>query len=312
MNGNFSESPLFVTLLSREQRLTRGAGNVICLKVFGLTLDANAQLTGERPADHLPKSKRPGLNNIGTMYSSMLLGGRGFERGRFLKAALAALILVGAVGATRAAVVKATGQISGVSLGRGEYAYTLTLQNTAASTADIGMFWFAWEAGEADFLLSEPTSIVTPSGWTATVDGGGAGDGYSVQFVTFTTPLAPGSSATFTFNSSDSPKLLAGPAPLYPQYPTLTSQVYSGHAADGVQDVFVVQVVSPSAGSVNAQLTGQNLVLTWPAATNVVLQQASSLSPTNWTSVAGTLGASSFTVTNVSTQTASFYRLATQ
>lgn len=137
----------------------------------------------------------------------------------------------------------ASAQMSGVSLGRGNFAYTLTLENTAASTSDIQMFWFAWEAGQADFLTSNPTSIHTPAGWNAVVEGGGAGDGYSIQFVTYTTPLTPGSSVTFTFDSPDSPRIMAGPASLYPQYPTLSSQVYSAHAADGLQELFVTQLV---------------------------------------------------------------------
>jgi hypothetical protein len=185
------------------------------------------------------------------------------------------------------------------------------LNNTAASTADIQMFWFAWEAGQADFLTSEPTTIQTPAGWSFVVEGGGGDDGYSIQFVTHT-PLTPGASATFTFDSPDSPKVMAGPASLYPQYPTLTSQVYSAPAADGLQDVFVAQVVSPGLGVVTNHLSGPNLVLTWPAGTNVVLQQTSNISSGNWTTVAGTLGAGTFTVTNVSSQTAAFYRLATQ
>lgn len=121
---------------------------------------------------------------------------------------------------------------------------------------------------------------------------------------------------TFTFQSTDSPKIMAGPADLYPDYATLTSQVYSAHAASGVQDVFVTQVVSPAQTNamqtLAAQASGPNLVLTWSAGTNVVLQQSSSLAPAKWTPVAGTLGAGNFTVTNASTQPAAFYRLATQ
>ena len=145
--------------------------------------------------------------------------------------------------------------------------------------------------------------------------GGGADDGYSIQFVTFTTPLKPGSSVTFTFHSPDSPKIMASPASLYPEYATLTSQVYSAHAADGLQGLFVAQIVSPPTaglGTLAARFDGPNIVLTWNAGTNVVLQQSSSVSPANWTTVAGTSGVGYFMATNVSSKAPTFYRLATQ
>ena len=142
--------------------------------------------------------------------------------------------------------------------------------------------------------------------------GGGSDDGYSVQFVTFTNPLKPGSSVTFSFDSTDSPSTMAGPAVFYAEYATLTSQVYSNPAASGVQDVFVAQLIASDLGSLAAKMNGANLVLRWSSGTNVVLQQSATLSPTNWTTVPGTLGASSFTVTNVSSGAPAFYRLATQ
>jgi hypothetical protein len=223
---------------------------------------------------------------------------------------------MGAAGATvQAQSILAAAQLTGVEIRSADYAYTLTLENTVASTSDIQMFWFAWSAGGADYLASEPTSIVTPTGWNYTVEGGGDDDGYSIQFVTFTTPLTPGSSLTFTFHSPDSPKLMAGLAALFPQSPTLTSYVYSAHAADGLQEEFVAQVVSPpsaSLGTLTAQINNSNLVLTWTAGTNVVLQQSSHLSPANWTTVPGTLGVGTFTATNLSANAAAFYRLATQ
>jgi hypothetical protein len=226
---------------------------------------------------------------------------------------MSGLILFGAmVASARAGGILANAQLTGVSLGRAEYAYTLTLNNTAASSSEIGMFWFAWAAGQADFLASEPTAVQTPAGWTGTVEGGSPGDGYSIQFVTFTAPLAPGSSVTFTFHSTDSPRIMGGPAALYPQYPTLMSQVYSGHAADGLQELFVAQLVVTDLGELAAKINSTNLVLTWTSGTNVVLQQSSKPSSTNWTTVAGTLGARIFTVTNFSGAAPSYYRLATQ
>jgi len=244
----------------------------------------------------------------------IFLGASGFRQNVFLRFCLSGLILLeGASAIVQARGILAGADISGYSLGRGDYAYTLTLTNSPGSTSDIAMFWFGWEAGQADFLSSEPTSIQTPAGWNATLDGGGAGDGYSVQFITFTDPLPPGSSVTFTFESTDSPRIMAEDAELFPGYPTLTSQVYSGHAADGLQEVIVAQLVQASSlGMVIPRRSGQNLVLTWGSGTNVVLQESSTLPSTNWTTVAGTLGKATFTVTNFSTNAAAYYRLATQ
>jgi hypothetical protein len=252
------------------------------------------------------------------MHSNVFLGRSGFTRNTLTSFCLSGLVFFSAALTTvHAAEILATAQISGVQLSRNNWAYTLTLVNTPASTSDIGMFWFGWAAGEADFLSSEPTAIKTPSDWTGTVDGGGPDDGFSIQFVTFTNPLKPGSSVTFTFDSPDSTNVMAGPATSYPQYPTLMSQAYSGHAASGNQELFVIQLVSSSAttnglGQVTAQVSGANLNLTWTAGTNVVLQQSSTLAPANWAAVPGTLGTNAFTVTNAPVAGGLFYRLATQ
>jgi hypothetical protein len=197
--------------------------------------------------------------------------------------------LFGAASVTvQARGILAGAQLSGVSLGKGEYAYTLTLDNYAASTSDIGMFWFAWEAGAADFMSSHPASIQTPAAWNATAEGGGGDDGYSIQFVTFTSPLTPGSSVTFTFDSADSPKVMAGPAPIYPEYQMLNSQVYSGHAADGLQELFVAQVVpAPGPTNLTIALAGNQVVLSWPTnAGNYALQTTTNfVSQASWTAV---------------------------
>jgi hypothetical protein len=63
-------------------------------------------------------------------------------------------------------------------------------------------------------------------------------------------------------------------------------------------------------GQLTAQQSGANLVLTWTAASNVLLQQNSNLSTTNWTTVPGTLGLGTFTVTNIPSKASTFYRLA--
>ena len=139
----------------------------------------------------------------------------------------------------------ANATLAGTDVGGGEYAYALTLNNTSASTTPIALFWFAWIGGGASFMSSLPTAIQTPAGWGSVVTGGGDEDGYSIQFSTHTSPLRPGSSVTFNFLSLDSPALMAGPAVLYPEYPTLSSQVYSGATGYGVQDIFTAKVVQP-------------------------------------------------------------------
>jgi hypothetical protein len=74
----------------------------------------------------------------------------------------------------------------------------------------------------------------------------------------------------------------------------------------------VPSIVQANLGLLTAQLSGQNVVLTWTAAGNVAVQQNSNLSSTNWVTVAGSLGAGTVTITNVPSKPSTFYRLATQ
>jgi hypothetical protein len=236
-------------------------------------------------------------------------------RNAFWKCFFSSLVLFGTAHASVGAnTIQAGALLNEVSKNNGQYEYTLTLENTAFSTSDIQMFWFGWEAGQADFLTSEPTNIETPAGWSATVEGGGADDGYSIQFVTFTTPLTPGSSVTFSFKTPDSPKVMSEPASLYPEYETLTSQVYSAHAADGLQQLFITQLV-PASSSTNLTISAisRQMVLLWPTnAASYVLQTTTNLySQSSWTavtnipSVLGTLNCVSIPATN----TCQFFRL---
>jgi hypothetical protein len=121
------------------------------------------------------------------------------------------------------------------------------LNDSAASTAFIQTFWFAWQAGLGDFLASSPYSVQAPPGWTYSVIGGGPGGvGYSIKFETFTAPLAPGNSLIFHFDSPDSPKAMAGPSVANPRYPTLSSDVYSGHTAGIIEDIVVQPIPEPA------------------------------------------------------------------
>lgn len=133
-------------------------------------------------------------------------------------------------------------EISGVASGRNEYDYTLTLDNKPASTKSIESFWFAWGAGDGNFLDSIPTKIQSPNGWVANVTHAGEGDGYGILFETGSAPLAPGSSVVFTFSLPDAPATLLRETPFYPGDVTLSASVYSGQVA-GQREPLVVQLV---------------------------------------------------------------------
>jgi len=129
----------------------------------------------------------------------------------------------------------ANARFSGISAGNGTYNYTVTLNNDPSATASIETFWFAWTDYGYDLLPSLPTVTTLPDGWNASVLGGSYSiygytyqDGYSIEF-TSTTPLPPGDSLQFQFNSPDSPNTLAGNSPLF-GIPIGTSFVYSGAA----------------------------------------------------------------------------------
>jgi hypothetical protein len=73
---------------------------------------------------------------------------------------------------------------------------------------------------------------------------------------------------------------------------------------------FVVRLTAPLPGPLSISRNGTNVLVQWPGATNVVLQESFSLSSTNWLPVSGTLGASSM-VDSIRTN-AAFYRLVRQ
>ena len=122
--------------------------------------------------------------------------------------------------------------------------YSLTLNNSAASTDSIGSLWFAWVPG-ADFLSSSPTNLIAPAGWTTNITHEGTNDGFAIQYVASSPAfaLAPGSSLSgFGFTSSDTPAQLAGNSPLFPTFPVTTSFVYQGAPLVGDSAQFVAPV----------------------------------------------------------------------
>src|ERR1700678_1804042 len=117
------------------------------------------------------------------------------------------LIALGAPFAAHAAVPTATAQISDIPLTGGTFAYTITLENTGATT--IGTFWNAWVPGE-DFMAVSPTNIISPTGWTANITNGGSDDGFAIQWVASSNLLQPDNSDTFTFDSTVTPTAMDG------------------------------------------------------------------------------------------------------
>jgi hypothetical protein len=170
------------------------------------------------------------------------------------------LFVLGTTCAIQAQTLSASGQLRGTASGGG-FHYTLTLNNSSGSTTNIETFWFGWVPG-LDFMAVSPTSIVTPAGWTNQVTHVGSGDGFAIQFVTSTAPLAPGGSLTFTFTSTSSPTTMAGDSPFHATFPVGTSFVYSGPPETGASDQFIVETVSgPSLNPTNlVSLSFSNVV----------------------------------------------------
>ena len=139
----------------------------------------------------------------------------------------------------------ASAQISGTSLGGGVYDYTITLNNTGTTgSSPIGTFWFGWIPGE-NFMASSPTGIVSPTNWTSNITNGGTSDGYAIQWVASNSAndVAPGTSLNFSFNSTDTPAMMAGNSTFYSSTPEGTSFVYSGAPFSDSGTQFVVQSV---------------------------------------------------------------------
>jgi len=118
---------------------------------------------------------------------------------------LLGLGLAAATMGTQAQGIIPSGTLAGVPGAGNTYDYTLTLNNAANATTDIEGFWYAWLPGRFSLPTMPTSASGGSSGWSATVDG------KSIQFQgNATDAIAPGSSAVFTFVSTDSPTTLAG------------------------------------------------------------------------------------------------------
>ena len=83
------------------------------------------------------------------------------------------------------------------------------------------------------------------------------------------------------------------------------SAIYT--AGQAGKDLSQAVAVSVSIGKLTATLSGNSLNLTWSGGPGIKLQQSPTISPANWTDVAGTLGASSASMPT--TAAGAFFRL---
>jgi hypothetical protein len=90
----------------------------------------------------------------------------------------------------------ATATISGGSIGGGNFDYTVTLKNTSGFT--LNSFWYGWTLS-GNNLPSNPSSATNSLGWASDLDV----NSIMWQNTTSASGLAPGSSATFSFVTTD-------------------------------------------------------------------------------------------------------------
>jgi hypothetical protein len=132
--------------------------------------------------------------------------------------------------------------------------YALTLTDSASSASPIGTFWFSWVPGE-DFMSALPTNITSPAGWTDNITGGGAGDGYAIQWLAGAgAAVSIGTSLSgFGFSSTETSAQLGANSPSHPGTPTLTTFTYSGAPfSDSGTEFVVSQVSTPEPASIAA------------------------------------------------------------
>jgi hypothetical protein len=122
------------------------------------------------------------------------------------KSVLICLALVVAAGLAVSTVSSqaqsATATISGVAAGGGVFDYTITLQNTGTTSLDS--FWYAWttSGNNLSTAASNPGSSL---GWVDTALEGNTSISWEGNSGN---TLAVGQSATFTFNSTETPSAI--------------------------------------------------------------------------------------------------------
>ena len=143
------------------------------------------------------------------------------------------------------------------------FTYSLTLNNNsslpATSTNTIGTFWFAWIPGQ-DYLKTSPLTVSVPSGWTYSITGGSANDGYAIRWVASNSAsyVSAGNSLTgFGFTSNDAPASVFGNSFYFPSTPVLTSFVYEGAPfSDGGNQFVASAVPEPASAGCSLLLLG--------------------------------------------------------
>ncbi len=172
--------------------------------------------------------------------------------------AAGALALIGAASTSQAAL-SASASLGLVSTGgtpaNPTYTYSISLKSNGTTT--VGSFWYAWIPGQ-DYMHTAPISIVNPTGWHSTVTGGGATDGFAIQWAANSSAsyIASGSTlSTFAFTSADDLNSLAGFSTFFPTKRVGTSVVYSGGIFSDLGFTFLVNTVVPEpAGPISAVL----------------------------------------------------------
>jgi hypothetical protein len=96
----------------------------------------------------------------------------------------------------------ATATISGVAAGGGVFDYTITLQNTGTTLLDS--FWYAWTTSGNNLSVGI-TSPGSSLGWTDTALEGNTSISWAGNSGN---ALAEGNSATFTFDSTETPSAI--------------------------------------------------------------------------------------------------------
>ncbi|MDG3005118.1 PEP-CTERM sorting domain-containing protein [Paludisphaera mucosa] len=152
-------------------------------------------------------------------------------------------------GAAKAALV--VGATISAQQDGSNYDYTIVLTNSAASTVNVGTFWFAWIPGQ-DYLKTSPSSITSPAGWSSAITHfpDAPTNGYAIQWVAGsgaspdpTKAITPGSSLTFGFTSADAPSEVFGNSTFFNHPSVLTSFVYEGAPFRGESLQFTVAAV---------------------------------------------------------------------
>ena len=133
---------------------------------------------------------------------------------------------------------------AGITSGTGSYypyQYNLTLHNTGDTS--INTFWFAWDDSGLNFLPNYPAYVDAPYGWYAQlIDNSSTGvsdtEGWSIEWYNYYgQSIAPGQSSDFSFESYDSPDVIAGISQVPPinpgdsPFPVATSFVYGTYPA---------------------------------------------------------------------------------